>query len=282
MLMVAGLLKRSHGDIVVGGKLGHEADHRRRHRLPGPPAARVPHRDRQRHAARGHPRPAAEDDRGAREGAVRAAPADAGDAQVSAPALRRHAPARLARFARWCTIRPLLLMDEPFGALDALTRLQVRTDLEALWLRRRPDGALHHAQRRGGGRPLRPHPRDEPEPRRGRRRDPGRSAAAAADRARRRPGIRRLRRSHSPAVRAPGRAARHRAPHGRGAMDRGWRSPTKRRRLERHGQRCPCRSGPSPRSRLGNGPLNLVTTELLRALNRDRSPSSRRATTCAA
>ncbi len=32
----------------------------------------------------------------------------------------------------------LLLLDEPFGALDALTRLQVRTDLEALWLRRRP------------------------------------------------------------------------------------------------------------------------------------------------
>lgn len=33
---------------------------------------------------------------------------------------------------------PLLLMDEPFGALDALTRLQVRTDLETLWLHRRP------------------------------------------------------------------------------------------------------------------------------------------------
>src|SRR5262245_26049733 len=33
---------------------------------------------------------------------------------------------------------PLILMDEPFGALDALTRLQVRTDLESLWLRRRP------------------------------------------------------------------------------------------------------------------------------------------------
>ncbi|MBO0905873.1 ABC transporter ATP-binding protein [Jiella sonneratiae] len=32
----------------------------------------------------------------------------------------------------------LLLMDEPFGALDALTRLQVRTDLESLWMRRRP------------------------------------------------------------------------------------------------------------------------------------------------
>lgn len=32
----------------------------------------------------------------------------------------------------------MILMDEPFGALDALTRLQVRTDLESLWLRRRP------------------------------------------------------------------------------------------------------------------------------------------------
>jgi NitT/TauT family transport system ATP-binding protein len=31
----------------------------------------------------------------------------------------------------------LLLMDEPFGALDALTREQMRLDLETLWLRRR-------------------------------------------------------------------------------------------------------------------------------------------------
>ena len=31
----------------------------------------------------------------------------------------------------------LLLMDEPFGALDALTREQMRIDLEALWMRRR-------------------------------------------------------------------------------------------------------------------------------------------------
>jgi NitT/TauT family transport system ATP-binding protein len=29
---------------------------------------------------------------------------------------------------------PILLMDEPFGALDALTREQMRVDLEALWL----------------------------------------------------------------------------------------------------------------------------------------------------
>jgi NitT/TauT family transport system ATP-binding protein len=31
----------------------------------------------------------------------------------------------------------LLLMDEPFGALDALTREQMRVDLELLWMRRR-------------------------------------------------------------------------------------------------------------------------------------------------
>ncbi len=31
----------------------------------------------------------------------------------------------------------LLLMDEPFGALDALTREQMRVDLEQLWMRRR-------------------------------------------------------------------------------------------------------------------------------------------------
>ena len=32
---------------------------------------------------------------------------------------------------------PLLMMDEPFGALDALTREQMRIDLESLWLRTR-------------------------------------------------------------------------------------------------------------------------------------------------
>ncbi|MBU6191484.1 MAG: ATP-binding cassette domain-containing protein, partial [Betaproteobacteria bacterium] len=31
---------------------------------------------------------------------------------------------------------PLLMMDEPFGALDALTREQMRIDLEKLWLER--------------------------------------------------------------------------------------------------------------------------------------------------
>src|SRR5256885_271516 len=79
--------------------------------------------------------------------------AAAADAQVGVPiALRRgwqgrdRSPGRLwggRRRRVWLIGRlvhapSLLLRAEPFGALDALTRLQVRTDLEALWLRRRP------------------------------------------------------------------------------------------------------------------------------------------------
>jgi NitT/TauT family transport system ATP-binding protein len=43
-----------------------------------------------------------------------------------------------ASIARALLLQPrLLLMDEPFGALDALTREQMRIDLESLWLRNR-------------------------------------------------------------------------------------------------------------------------------------------------
>ena len=111
----------------------------------------------------------------------------------------------------------LLLMDEPFGALDALTRLQVRTDLEALWLRRRPTVLfITHSVEEAVGLSDRILVMG-PEPRRGGRGDPRRLAAAAADRSRRRQGIRRIRRPHSPPFRAPGRPARHRHAGARGS-----------------------------------------------------------------
>ena len=55
---------------------------------------------------------------------------------------------------------PLLLMDEPFGALDALTREQMRLDLEALWLATRKTVHVHHAFDRRGGAARRPRRRD--------------------------------------------------------------------------------------------------------------------------
>ena len=104
----------------------------------------------------------------------------------------------------------LLLMDEPFGALDALTRLQVRTDLEALWLRRRPTVLfITHSVEEAVGLSDRilvmgPSPGevveeirvDLPRPR----------PIVLGDV----PGVRRLRRPHPPPLRAPGRAARRR------------------------------------------------------------------------
>src|SRR3954469_15965652 len=98
-------------------------------------------------------------------------------------------------------------MDEPFGALDALTRLQVRTDLEALWLRRRPTVLFitHSVEEAVGlsdrilvmsaspGEVVDDIEVDLPRP---------------PDHARRRPGIRRIRRPYPSALRAHGHPPR--------------------------------------------------------------------------
>jgi NitT/TauT family transport system ATP-binding protein len=137
MLMVAGLLKRSRGDIIVDGRAVTKPitdvgiafqDHLLldfRTALENV----LLHAD-----IRRLPRPAIE------------ARAEELFEQLSlTPAMHKY-PRQLSGGMRQrvSLIRTLvhdpslLLMDEPFGALDALTRLQVRMDLEALWLRRRP------------------------------------------------------------------------------------------------------------------------------------------------
>jgi NitT/TauT family transport system ATP-binding protein len=137
MLMVAGLLKRSHGDILVDGKTVNrpvtdvgiafqdhllldfrtaldnvllQADIRR---LPrGPIEARAKELFEQ----------------------LRLTPAMYKYPRQLSGGMRQ----RVSLIRTLVHDPSVILMDEPFGALDALTRLQVRMDLEALWLRRRP------------------------------------------------------------------------------------------------------------------------------------------------
>ncbi|MDH5286675.1 MAG: ABC transporter ATP-binding protein [Betaproteobacteria bacterium] len=137
MLMVAGLLKRSHGDILVGGasvtrpitdvgiafqdhlllEFRTAFDNVMLHSdIRGLPRKQVEARAKElfeqlrlTHAMHKYPRQLS--------GGMRQ--------RVSLIRTLVHDPS-------------VLLMDEPFGALDALTRLQVRMDLETLWLRRRP------------------------------------------------------------------------------------------------------------------------------------------------
>ena len=93
-------------------------------------------------------------------------------------------------FARALVMQPkILLMDEPFSALDVLTAETLRTDLLDLWqegrmpIKAHPDG---HPQHRGGGADGRPHPGALVQSRPHRLRDRGHAAAPARSA---RPGI---------------------------------------------------------------------------------------------
>jgi len=137
MLMVAGLLKRSHGDIVIGDgsvtkpitDVGIAFQDHLLLEFRTALANVTLHAD-----IRGLPRKAIEARAKELFAQLRLTQAmDKYPRQLSGGMRQR------VSLIRTLVHDPsLLLMDEPFGALDALTRLQVRADLEALWLRRRP------------------------------------------------------------------------------------------------------------------------------------------------
>ena len=159
MRMVGGLETPTTGEVLLDGRARHRAEPREGHGVPVLLVLSLADRARQ-HPLRPEYRrdlAAAEKERIARHylELVGLTPfADYYINRISGGMRQRVA------IARTLAADPLvLLMDEPFGALDALTRERLQLQLLASAPSRAQDGDLRHPRRRRGGVPRRPHHR---------------------------------------------------------------------------------------------------------------------------